>query len=474
MRSVPFFFTALLLVIPLMAPSQALADGGSPGRIFSLWPLVDYRSSPEVDYRSLHLFGPLIKDEVKETEHEFALRPLWYRASDRRRDASLTEFLFPVYQRIHESDTTTSRTFGLIHNTSAPDESSFMLFPLVFYRQSDRRGNELALFPVGGHLENRFGRRTIDFALFPLYSRTTRPEETITHNLLWPIVSWKKGPDNETGWGVWPLYGHGRRDQAYRERFVLWPFCVLRDEYREGRYVPARRAYFPFYLYRNEPQLVEHTVLWPFFAYREDSRDGYREWDLPWPLVRVSRGEGKQANRFLPFYSDERFRNNHKRWVLWPIYKFEESDAADYHRRRHRVLFFLYGHSVETDPATDTVLRQHSAFWPLFSFIRHGEVRELRFLSLLDPIFPETPALERNWEPLWRLYARRWDSYGNSAVSVLWNLYWQERRGDDVARELFPLFDYRREGDKINFGILKGLIRYRHDNGRSRLSFFFF
>jgi len=457
----------LIAVVPVSAKTPRET-------IFTLWPLVDYRSSDRVDYHSLHLFGPLFKFESKGTEFEWALRPLWYHASLPEQGVTLNEGLYPLYQRTRSPDTTKSVTLNLFRSESSPDEDSFNLFPLLFYRRSVERGDELALVPIAGHLERRLGRRKIDFALFPLYSRTQRYEGTVTHNFLWPVFHLKSGPDNEQGWGVWPLYGQGHRDKGYRERFFLWPFVMLRDEYRDGRFVPAQRSYFPFYIRQNDVDFVETTLLWPFFAYREDTGEGYREWDFPWPLVRISRGEGKHVNRFLPFYADETYRSIHKRWYLWPVYKFEETWTPNYDRTRHRVLFFLFNSSKETDHDSGQLQRQHTAVWPVMSFVRHGAVRELRILSLLDPIFPERPPLERNWDPLWRLFARRWDPYGNSALSLFWNLYWQERRGDDVARELFPLFDYRREGDNINFGILKGLIRYRHVDGRSRFSFFFF
>ena len=460
----------LLFLLLLCTASPATSDD----TVFTLWPVIDYRSSERVDYSSLHLLGPLIKFEKKESEVEWGLRPLWYHAELPDQGVTLNEVLFPLYQRTHSPESTKSSLFSLFRSESSPDERSFSLYPLIFYRTSETRGDELAFFPIAGHLENRLGRRKIDFALFPLYSRTVRYAGTRTHNVLWPVFSVKSGPDNESGWGVWPLYGQGSQDRHYRERFFLWPFFIFRDEFRDGEFVAASRTFFPFFIYRSAPDQVETTVLWPFFVYREDGRDGYREWDVPWPLVRLSRGEGKHTNRFFPFYSDETFRQVRTRWYVWPLYKHEQKWTPDYNLTRHRVLFFLANNLRQSDPETGEIDRRHVSVWPLMTFIQHGQVRELRILSILDPIFPERPPLERNWEPLWRLYVRRWDPYGNAATSVLWNLYWQETRGDDVARELFPLFDYRREGANINLGFLKGLFRYKRVDGETRLSFFFF
>ena len=163
----------LALALILFQTSSALA-GFEEGTVFTLWPLIDYRSSPQTSYHSTHILGPLIKYERKETEYDFALRPLWYRASDPTRDVSLNEILFPLHQRTHSTDSTKSVTLGLFRSESSPDERSFSLFPIIFYRDSDVRGDEMAFFPIGGHLENRLGRRNIDFVLFPIYSKTKR------------------------------------------------------------------------------------------------------------------------------------------------------------------------------------------------------------------------------------------------------------------------------------------------------------
>jgi hypothetical protein len=90
-------------------------------------------------------------------------------------------------------------------------------------------------------------------------------------------------------------------------------------------------------------------------------------------------------------------------------------------------------------------------------------------LALLEPFFPNNEQIERNWSPLWRIYQRRWDSAGNNASTFLWNLYWKERRGDDLLFELFPLIYYRDEESLQHFelSLLKGLYRYTRESERS-------
>jgi len=70
------------------------------------------------------------------------------------------------------------------------------------------------------------------------------------------------------------------------------------------------------------------------------------------------------------------------------------------------------------------------------------------------------------------VYVQKWNSSGDHAVSFLWNLYWQERRGEDLAFELFPLLAYRSEEHFSEVSVLKGLIRYQEEDGLKKLQFF--
>jgi hypothetical protein len=80
--------------------------------------------------------------------------------------------------------------------------------------------------------------------------------------------------------------------------------------------------------------------------------------------------------------------------------------------------------------------------------------------------------LERNWSPLWRLFIARWDDRGNNAVSLLWNLYWQERRGKELAWELSPLVSYSSTAGGTEFRLLKGLFGYGDGKDGTSLSLF--
>jgi len=465
------FFLGVLLFMP---PASAL---GQDAEILTLWPLIDYRRTEDSDFVSFHLLGPLFSYQRTPEETRYGLRPLYHHVRNAEGKYRYSEFLYPLASRKAEPKRTFFQGLHLLNydfgRMGDPQEDEFLLFPFVFYRKTDQEGEGyLAIFPLGGKITNRFGRDEIQFALFPLYSRTQKKGTTVT-NVLWPIGARIEG-ENESGWKFWPLAGASQKEGVYRKRFYLWPFYF---DYRLAQDTEAplhQRMFFPFFFGEDSPQRVSRTYLWPFFSHIQDRAKGYEEWNLPWPIFRVAEGGDKEIQRFLPFYADERGEGYRKRWFLWPLYKIEETETEFYQRRRDRVLFFLYSDLKEQTYGEDGKNKRRTAFWPLFSYEENDGVSHFYTLSLLEPFFPESGGIERNWSPLWRLYQRKWDRHGNEMSSLLWNLYWKERRGDDLALEIFPLLSFRRDVERgVDWSLLKGLLRYRSGPEGRRVNLFY-
>ncbi len=451
------FFLGMLLLIP-----PALANGAE-SRIFTLWPLVDYRHADAVDYTSWHFLGPIIKFEKKKNEREFAIRPLYFHSWDVDQDDSYSEFLYPVASKKSEPGLSYFQGLHLLTSDFGPREkgakNQFMLFPFLFYGQTPDQGSYFALFPVGGKIYHIFGLDEFRFALFPLFGQARKNDTTVTY-WLWPVFSTIHG-DRESGVKVWPLFGSSQKEGVYRKRFYLWPIVFANDVHLNTANPEHLRAVFPFYVERQSPQRSSHTYLWPFFSHVENRRKNFEEWDFPWPLFRISRGDHRRVDRFLPLFADEKVGESRKRWFLWPIYKIEEIHSDTLDRRRDRLLYFLYSDTTETVHDDGDYYKRRVSFWPLFTYKSNLGVSRFATLSLLEPFFPENRSIERNWSPLWHLYQCKWDRKGNEVSSFLWNLYWKERRGKDLAMELFPLFSYQRqEGRVTDVTLLKGLFRY--------------
>jgi hypothetical protein len=454
---------ACLLVagsLHLSLPSVAASDG----TIFTLWPVIDSRSAPQDNYTSIGLAGPLLRYERSEKRKRFGLRPLYYRETDENGRVE-SDILYPLMTYRSNEEESSFQFFHLLTADASTEKGSdFMLFPLLFYRNPPQGEGYFAFFPLGGKILNRFGRDRIEFALFPLYGKTER-KGTKTTNLLWPFFSLTRGED-ERGWAFWPLYGTAAKAGVYRRSFLLWPFFFYADDRLDSPDPLRTRAIFPFYYFADTPTRTDHTYLWPFFSHIEDSRKDFEEWNFPWPIFRIIDGKDRQMLRLLPFYSDDRDAKFHTRWLMWPIYKEEESVTPTYSSQRQRVLYFLYSHTQEQFVGERRVYKRRTDLWPLFTYEEKDGLSHFSTLALLEPFFPGNEQIERNWSPLWRIYQRRWDRDGNEASTFLWNLYWKERRGDDLLFELFPLLYYRDEESlqRFEFALLKGLYRYKNNS----------
>lgn len=466
---------ALLLILGAPSPGQAQDQD----RIFTLWPLIDYRSSPRLEYSSLRLLGPLFKHERKGSEVEYGVRPLFFRAHDEEDGRRFAEYLYPMAGSRQSQDQRYFQFFRLLESDTDRRREGhgdeFMLFPFIFYGQDREQGDYFAFFPFGGKLYGKFWRDEIRFTLFPVYGYTRRGDTEIT-NILWPIYARIEG-ENESGVKIWPLYGRSQKDGVYQKRFVLWPFYFnehLRLDTENPRH---RRGVFPFYLADDSPARSQRTWLWPFFSHIVDRERDYEEWNFPWPLVRHAQGSHRESRKFLPFYSRERTGALERNWVLWPFFLHSRLTTEELVRERRQVLFFLYSNLEERlrlEEEPDYVRLKRVALWPLFNYERRQGVSHFSTLALLEPFFPEKGGIRRNWSPLYTLYQSKWDTQGNSVSSFLWNLYWKERRGADLAYEVFPLVGYRGEGGEMReIKILKGLVTLVREPAGSRLSLFY-
>lgn len=469
----------LIICVLAMLPAAPLeASGGSEGEqgtIFTLWPLVDYRKSPAEGFSNLSILGPLIKVQQQGDERTTAVRPFVYRTVDEGEQSATTSYLYPVASSRESPGVSSFQMLKLFQiNTSHKDEpekekSDSMLFPFYISGKSETYGPYTSVFPFYGTLYERLWRDEIHYTLFPLYSRTVK-KGTTTRNYLYPFFSTVTGK-GENGFQFWPIYGSAAKEGSYESRFVLWPFYIHEWKGLDTDNPTERLTVFPFYSATESPKVSSRTYLWPFMGWTIDREAKQEERLYLWPLVMTAKGEKRNVKRYLPFYAEEQGRETLKRWYLWPLYRQDKIASDTYCRERDRVLFFLYSDLRERWPI-DGAERRRTSLWPLFVYNRDTRgVKQFSFPAPVEPVFPQE-GIERSWAPLWRVYIQRWSDSGDSAVSFLWNLYWHERRGNDLAYELFPLVSYRSEGGRADVSVMKGLIRLRKNEGVKTLSLF--
>jgi hypothetical protein len=272
--------------------------------------------------------------------------------------------------------------------------------------------------------------------MFPLYVET-RKKDVVTDNYVLPFFHLRHG-DGLNGWQFWPLMGHEHKDVTTRTNgfkdvetvggheklFVLWPF-FFNEHTGIGTDNPLwEQGSLPAYDIERSPKRDSTSVLWPFFSYIDQHEKKYREWQVPWPLIVIARGEGKTITRFFPLFSQAHNASLESDFYLWPIFKYNRSHSASVETERTRIFFFLYSDSRVKNMETGKTQRRIDC-WPLFLHQRefNGDSR-LQVLAILEPFLRRAHKIERDYSPLWSIWrSEKNPRAGATSQSLLWNLY---------------------------------------------------
>lgn len=469
MNNLSAYLAIFMILASTVVPDRVTAEEGAS---INLWPLFDYRSSPATGYSNLSILGPIFKREHSGSTTKTAIRPFFFNSTTPESDDS--DILYPVASTSTsgaDSDTQILKIYQkrVSRAGTAEEKRDTMLFPFYISGQSKKYGPYNSFFPIQGDIYERFWRDEYHYTLFPLYGRTVKNGATTT-NWLYPIFSTIKG-DNESGFQFWPLYGQAAKEGDYARRFLLWPIFTSESLGLSSDNPTENRYLLPFYASSESPQRSATHIPWPFCGVVRDGRGNIIERDIFWPFWMTAQGKNSSTRRYLPFFAESHVKDRSSRWLMWPLYRHESIDSVKFRQEKTSLLYFLFSHSDESWPESGKD-RAHSAFWPLYAWKRdEGGLRTLTMPALAEAVI-WNDGLERNWAPLWRLFIARWDGQGGNAVSLLWNLYWHELRGEELAWELSPLVSYRSTGEGKVFRLLKGLLGYSSGQKASSLTLF--
>lgn len=469
------FIITFLVAVITAAPLSAGETKGAEGTILTLWPLIDYRDSPAERYSNLSILGPLFKLQHRGDNRDIAVRPFYFGSDDHRSGTAAADYLYPIASSDTSPEASRVQVLELFQkyifrkDEEEKKEKGAMIFPFYISGRSEKYGPYTSFAPFYGDLYERFWKDEYHFIMFPLYARTVK-KGTTTRNYLYPVFSTTEG-EKESGYQVWPIYGQSAKQGVYSKRFALWPF-FMQEESGLDTDNPSRKLYLlPLYASTVSPKSSSHYYLWPLFGRKTDREDNQEEWDYFWPFWRRVRGDKRTLSSYLPFYSLEQRAENSKRWIMWPLFKHEEINSAVFCQKRDKVLYFLYTDDRQNWPNAPGEMRR-TAFWPFYLYnLNPLGVKSLSIPAPVEPII-DNEGIEKSWAPFWRLYQQKWNDKGDSVVSVFWNLYWHERRGAAIAYEFYPFFAYRSEQKQCDIRAIKGLVRFRDDDGRKGLTFF--
>jgi hypothetical protein len=413
--------------------------------------------------------GPLfyVQHETENGARTAAFVPFFSCYEDPSVESQETDFLYPLFTSVQYGQERRWQFLQLFSSAGGQQQNGtnqdrFTLFPIYFQQRSkETNQNYTAVFPVYGHLQNRFWRDRIFFVMFPIYSQTQK-RDVVTDNYLFPIGSVSKG-NGLHGWGVWPLAGHEHKivtletngfgdvltNGGHDRAFALWPLWIRQDNGIGTTNAEMFRASIPLFVCSHSPGVDMTTALWPLITKIDNREKKYWEWQVPWPLIIVARGEGKTTTRVFPLFQKSHSATLESDFYLWPVYTYRRTHSDPLDFRRTRVVFYLYADIEEKNTKTGAQ-KKRLDMWPFFTWRHDFDGNErLQVLAPLEPILPNNRGVERNWSPLWSLWrAEANPKTGASSHSLFWNLYRDEKApAHKKVSLLFGLFQYQSDGE---------------------------
>ena len=480
--------------IPLVAPPLALlvaACAQADVRPVDLWPLWVRDARPVAGIEATRIGGPFYERwEVAAEETApwlapwksvWTLRPFAARLSapgetPAARTSNL-ELLHPLAELRRRPDRTSLRLSPFADRTTdaapaegtpevgadaelaVPEPRDRWTFGLAFGGRTEAGERYGGLFPLAGVAKQRFGRKRIEFLLFPLFGRSRDHDGFVRTHVLWPFFSFGKGGGRSL-WRIWPFYGRDVREGEWDRRFALWPFLHWRTE-RPGQPTERRvRLALPFYGDSRSAHERSRFVLGPLYLSSENDRTGARSLDVAWPFFRKAETparEGFSGARELkvePFFRVRLGPGSERRSHLFGAWDRQRSIHEGVHHDALRVLFVSRFERTEDLETGD--YRTRRDLWPLWTRrdrTWHDDAgRPHRAGRLYAPwLLPlGGESFQRNALGLLTLYERRWldgevrsdwlyglarsrDAAGYELDAVSWLLR-RERLGDQLPR----------------------------------------
>lgn len=457
-------------VLSAVLAAPAAAADAEP-LVFDWGPIASRRVDVNGDLR-LKVLGPLFERAVSTNGLRFrAARPVYGSVFDPAEEKGVRDILWPVgYSlRFHQDHRwrfllAYYQNFGLM--PGGETRYRFWVLPVYFQGRDAKGESYLAVFPLGGRLNEFIGRDRISFVLFPLAIHSS-VNEVETQDYLWPFISHSEGKGIYR-YRVLPFYGRAIHRDRWEKRFILWPFWTW-AHYKYPRSSGKGYILFPLWGHFDLQDQESWLFLPPFIRFSRGQRLNYTY--CPWPFFQKSSGEIEKLYLF-PLWGRKIMKGMRSSFVLWPIFRKQRIDRGPVVVRRHIAMPFFYAEARVSRANPGEERRTVGRFvkvWPVLLYQRDGDARYLRLLELWP--FRNIGPVERCYAPFWTLYAR--SAVGDAVdTEVLWGLYRSSRRGTSRSRQVFPIVEWSRDDageGRREWAVLKGLVGYRREGTQRTL-----
>ena len=398
-----------------------------------------------------------------------AVRPFFTDEVDARTGREVIDILWPVAEIRHWKNETDWRFLTAFYfgpkPTDPPDAYHLWVLPVLALGRNNAGEDYGAVFPIGGRIDNWFGRDKVEFVLFPLYWHSEL-NDLRTDHWLWPFISRTTG-DDLYRFRVFPFYGRSEKKGEGESKYILWPFWTSTRLDRPGM---RGSGFMLFPLYGHAKTEVEETWMFvpPFFRHTVGKKGTHNIY--LWPFIQTATSKKEDKVYVWPLYGRRTRPDENRQFWLWPfIWKRHEIvPPADINR--FRVFPFFYSEYERPIKHPDKVVDRYVSVWPLMSYKRtRDDGKRVRVVDLWP--FRDTAPIERNLSPLWTLYRYERTPRGREN-ELLWGVArWGSLTNGTASGSLFPIaswshdrkYDTHREWD-----FLKGMLGYeRNETGKT-------
>jgi hypothetical protein len=348
-------------------------------------------------------------------------------------------------------------------------------------------GHRDLLWPVGT-IRKRAERLGWRFLIVYGLNDDVNDPNSRSHVFVFPLIYRGRSRDGELSSGFFPFYGVARDvggvdyswfvlfplfgqsvDGETKSTVILWPFYRRALGPRDDQF-----RLWPFYgRHIREGRWEKRFIAWPFWTQSKHTKPGSEGsgWVL-FPIYgRSDTGTSKLRMVIPPFFQYARWRDGYRVRAPWPLIEWSR-DGADYKRK--------FWPLASTKRIGGT--RRSYVLWPFFwrtVVERSGVVdtrhRAVPFLySSNQRLTPEARPEQKSGQDLmlWPLFDyRRRGERSSTRMLYLWPL--RRTRGVDRSwAPLWTLFSREQAGDRKETEVLWGMYRHSRDTESRRLSLF--
>ena len=433
-------------------------------RTTALGPFFEHVTSPDgKSYWGFRPFYARVKDPAHKRDRSFYVWPV----------GSVTRFMNEVKWRF-------LLAYGRIGQPGVPASLKyrFSIFPFYFQSRDAAGKTYRALVPFVGTINNFIFWDRLSFVMFPLYFKW-QTHDVVSYNYLWPLFgsTESKNEQKVERVRVLPFYAHSVLEGMYEKKSVMWPFWNWARYDSEGSTGYAY-MFWPFFGRINRENQKGWMFLPPLFRF--DYGKDMENVACPWPFLVYRKTKYMEKLYLWPLWGKRKVGPLTNQFFLWPLIwnrtiQFNKQVVRGF----QFIPFIIWDRMIAKKPdgSLGEVTGRFSKIWPLMSYRRSGDVKQLNLIELWP--FREDMGVRQSWAPLWTLFSHTSVRGKGYDTELLWGLYRQSRRGSDkLYSSVFPLYSYERDdevpGGKKEWSFLKGLVGYKRQNGIRRYRLLYF